>query len=293
MKPPAFIVLLLLAACFFTRPAAATTQSTFTYQGKLTDAGIPANGAYDFQFRLYNQAVGGTQIGSTVTNDALTVLNGLFTSDLDFGASAFDGSDRFLLISIRPGGSAGAYTDLASRQGVRPSPYAIHAGDSATVGGVSATNLVARADAEFIISPLLHERSVVLNHTLNENGTIDLTTTDHSSDRRVLFPLNLPDSLGNHPQKLKRVAFDYNTVRSTYAPVSITDVSVRMLNNSGGYTALYHDTTIRQSTAWTTVVLQPLVDVPITGSIILRIKMTFGAATDTFSVGTIKATVGE
>jgi hypothetical protein len=66
-----------------------------------------------------------------------------------------------------------------------------------------------------------------------------------------------------------------------------------MLNNSGGFTYLYRDTTVRQNTAWTTVVLQPMTDLPITGSLILRLRLTFGAAADTFSVGTIKALVGE
>jgi hypothetical protein len=286
-------IVILVGAMLLPSRLDAATPSSFTYQGRLADGGIPANAAYDFHFTLYSQASGGSQLGSVVTNDNLTVVDGLFVANLDFGSAAFDGNNRYLLISIRPAGSGSAYTDLGPRQSISPSPYAIHALDSASVGGVVATNVATRGDTELIISPLLHERSVVLNRTLNENGTIDLSTTDPSSDRRVLFPLNVPDSLSGHPQKLKRVTFDYNTVRTTAGAVSITDVSVRMLNNAGGYTALYHDTTLRQNTSWSTVVLQPLSDVLITGSIILRIRMTFSAAADTFSVGTIKATVGE
>jgi hypothetical protein len=49
--------------CFGTNQTLA--QSTaFTYQGKVTDNGAPANGSYDFAFRLYDSLSGGIQIGT-------------------------------------------------------------------------------------------------------------------------------------------------------------------------------------------------------------------------------------
>ncbi|PYS59102.1 MAG: hypothetical protein DMF74_22120, partial [Acidobacteria bacterium] len=87
--------------------------TVFTYQGRLSDGGAPANGAYDLQFKLFDTAStgAGTQIGSTITNSALTVTGGVFTTQLDFGASAFPGADRFLEISVRLAGS-GSFTVL-------------------------------------------------------------------------------------------------------------------------------------------------------------------------------------
>jgi hypothetical protein len=41
--------------------------TAFTYQGRLTDAGSPGSGTYDFQFILYDSAVGGSQVGPVVT----------------------------------------------------------------------------------------------------------------------------------------------------------------------------------------------------------------------------------
>ena len=39
----------------------AHAQTTaFTYQGKLTDTGIPANGQYDLKLQLFDAATGGT-----------------------------------------------------------------------------------------------------------------------------------------------------------------------------------------------------------------------------------------
>ncbi len=101
--------------------------NSFTYQGRLTDAGSPANGAYDLRFILYDAESGGSQVGSTVTREDVNVTNGLFTVDLDFGATAFTGDARWMEIAVRPGTSAAAHTVLSPRQTVSPAPYALFA----------------------------------------------------------------------------------------------------------------------------------------------------------------------
>ena len=78
--------------------------TAFTYQGRLVDAGNPASGVYDFQFRLYNAAAGGSQIGAMQAVDDITVSGGLFTVGPDFGAGAFDGQARWLEIAVRSPG---------------------------------------------------------------------------------------------------------------------------------------------------------------------------------------------
>src|SRR5689334_18330276 len=65
---------------------AASLGSGFTYQGKLLRGGAPANATCSFQFRLWNAATGGTQLGSTQTIPSVAVVNGLFTIVLDFGS---------------------------------------------------------------------------------------------------------------------------------------------------------------------------------------------------------------
>ncbi len=103
----------------------AAVGTAFTYQGRLTDGGNPANGTYDFQFKLFDAASGGTQVGSTVTVDDVTVTDGLFTVQLDFDSGAFDGNARWLEIGVRPGSSTGSYTTLSPRQALTPAPYAL------------------------------------------------------------------------------------------------------------------------------------------------------------------------
>lgn len=103
-------------------PLAATTRA-FTYQGRLTNGGVPANGIYDFTFILYDASVGGSQSGPVVTRNDVTVTNGLFSVTLDFG-DIFNGTQYYLDISVRPGASTGSYTTLTPRQPMTATPYA-------------------------------------------------------------------------------------------------------------------------------------------------------------------------
>jgi hypothetical protein len=77
----------------------ANAQS-FTYQGFLKDGGAPANGAFNLTFKLFDAASGGTQVGSTLTQNNVNVANGLFTAELNFGAGAFTSADRWLEVAV-------------------------------------------------------------------------------------------------------------------------------------------------------------------------------------------------
>ena len=108
-------------------PLAAPVGTSFTYQGQLMEDGEPADGVYDFQFMLYDEETAGSAVGSPVEVEDVVVTGGVFSTELDFGASAFAGEARWLEIGVRPGGSAGAYTTLDPRQKVTSTPYALYA----------------------------------------------------------------------------------------------------------------------------------------------------------------------
>ena len=124
-----------LLATFNLQFSTARDQGTaFTYQGVLSQNGVAINGSNDLTFTLYNAVSAGATVGaSNVVND-LVMSNGLFTVTLDFGAGAFDGSARWLQIAARPGLSLGAYTNLAPRTPITPTPYAMYAGGAALSG---------------------------------------------------------------------------------------------------------------------------------------------------------------
>jgi hypothetical protein len=138
-----------------------TLGTGFTYQGRLTDAGSPATGVYDFEFRLYSASSSGSQVGPTVTHDEVPMTDGLFTVELDFGNGVFTGDARYLAIAVRPGDSSGAFTALTPRQAITPAPYALHAINAWSLTGTRGTD------------PATHYLGTSDNHPLifKTNGT--------------------------------------------------------------------------------------------------------------------------
>lgn len=121
------LLLSLLIAASLVRGVAAPFGGAFTYQGRLTDAGAPANGEYDLRCILYNADVGGSQSGATLTNENVFVTNGVFTTALDFGTNVFTGQALWLEIAVRAGNSDGAFAPLDPRQPLTAAPYALYA----------------------------------------------------------------------------------------------------------------------------------------------------------------------
>ncbi len=116
------LTLALLAAL---STSAFALSNTFTYQGSLQDGAAPANGSYDLQFALQTQA--GVPVGSALLRDDVVVTGGVFTVELDFGAS-ISSADFQLQIGVRPGASAGAFTTLSPATKIAPTPQAQVAG---------------------------------------------------------------------------------------------------------------------------------------------------------------------
>jgi hypothetical protein len=113
--------------------------TAFTYQGRLQDAGISANGVYDLTFAVYDAPTGGSPMGVSNVFTDLPISNGLFTVVFDPGPGVFAGAARWLQIAVRPGSSSQAYTNLVPRQALSPSPYAIMAGNLS--GTIQSSNI--------------------------------------------------------------------------------------------------------------------------------------------------------
>ena len=161
--------------------------SAFTYQGRFTDGGTAANGTYEMQFKLFDGA--SNQVGSTITNAAIVVSDGVFTVQLDYGNAAFSGADRFLEIGVRPAGSGNSFTVLAPRQQLTSAVYAIRAGsataaDSATtatnstqLGGVAANQYVQNNDARLTDarSPTAGSTNYIQNSVGVQNANFNIS----------------------------------------------------------------------------------------------------------------------
>jgi hypothetical protein len=113
--------------------APAQIGTAFSYQGQLRADGAPLNGTADFLFRAYSAATGGTQAGPDTWRTNVAVDDGLFTVELDFGATVFAGSPRWLETWVRSPAGSGGMTLLAPRQELTPTPYALFATTAATL----------------------------------------------------------------------------------------------------------------------------------------------------------------
>lgn len=135
----------ILALLLFGLPNSLFAQGTsaFTYQGQLRDGGTNANGSYTMIFALYDSATNGTQIGLPSVNP-VTLVNGLFTVNLDFGPNSFDGNSRWLDITVQCATNA---ETLWPRVQVMPTPYALFASVAGTVtnGAISGAQLAPNA----------------------------------------------------------------------------------------------------------------------------------------------------
>ena len=149
-----FGILLVLAALAAT---AGAQSNTFTYQGRLTDNNLAAVGTYEMQFRVFDAAVAGNQlpVGTPVTlnftvagTNPVTVSNGAFTVQLNFGSGVFTGADRWLEISVRKPSDPPGFTLLTPRQPITSSPYSIKTLNANAADSLSSACVLCITDAQ-------------------------------------------------------------------------------------------------------------------------------------------------
>ncbi|MEP6902890.1 MAG: tail fiber domain-containing protein, partial [Actinomycetota bacterium] len=151
-----------------------SAQTTiFTYQGKLTDTGTPQS-IYQMRFELYNAVTGGTQIGATVTNPSVTVTQGVFTVSLDFGAAAFDGTNRFLEIAVRRN-AGDPFITLIPRQQISSSPYATRALNAAQANVALDSNKLGGVDSSEYVTTTSVGNLFIKNNTTQQTGNFNIS----------------------------------------------------------------------------------------------------------------------
>jgi len=89
------------------------------------------------QFTLYyvDTNLSYTIAAGPITNSAVSVTNGLFTTTLDFGGSVFNGNLIWLEIGVRTNGDTNGFAILSPMQVLTPTPYAIFANTASNLTG--------------------------------------------------------------------------------------------------------------------------------------------------------------
>lgn len=119
------IVSLLVGAAMFR--GGTPVDYTFTYQGQIRSAGALINGPVDLRITLWDSDVAGGQVGATNNYQAVPITDGRFALGLNFGATAFDGSNRWVQLEFRSPAGAGQYLTLTPRDKITATPYAMFA----------------------------------------------------------------------------------------------------------------------------------------------------------------------
>jgi hypothetical protein len=197
-------ILLIVLNIFFGCAMVEAQTAAFTYQGRLSDGAVTANGTYQMRFTLYSFATGGNQVTATLTNTNVSVVNGVFTVELNFPEpDAFGGNFRFLEIEVKKATDAG-YTKLSPRQPLTSAPYAIRAqtaltaqtsNNSLLIEGIPASQLVKEGDTRLTDerTPLAGSTNYVQNTTNLQaltNFNISGTGTANIFNARTQFNLN-------------------------------------------------------------------------------------------------------
>ena len=167
-----------LLICVSGGTAFGQSSTEFTFQGKLSDGGLPANGNYDIEFKIYDCATCNPQEGVDVFPITLMklnvpVTNGVFTVGLDYG-EVFNGPPTWIRIAVRPAG-VGGLTILDPRQKINSVPNAIRSLSTGTADeALNSAKLDNHLASEFVLDgdPRLSDaRPPTPSFTITGTGT--------------------------------------------------------------------------------------------------------------------------
>lgn len=112
----------------------AVLNSRISYQGVLTEGGVPVTGTRDLTFRLYSNATCATQVGGAISKPGVALTNGFFTVELDVDQALFNGQGLWLKVFV---GAAGL-----GCQELLPAPYALSLRPGAQMSASTSGNIL-------------------------------------------------------------------------------------------------------------------------------------------------------
>jgi hypothetical protein len=192
----------LLSAAAMEISAQSTPQTTaFTYQGQLNAGGTFPTGQYQFTFTLFDSFSGGAKVvGTSSIPRNIQVIDGLFTTDLDFG-QIFSGTQYWLDIQV--GTSTTNEEELAARQPINAVPVAQYALNSPAgkAGLVFAANVLSPPfGSSFFFPPNgSGDTSVGGNWIAFDQVSVPMPTAC-TFDRLYLYLSAVPQGLGGGGQ---------------------------------------------------------------------------------------------
>jgi hypothetical protein len=235
---------LLFVSLLLAGHTALAQDSAFTYQGRLTDGSTPATGTYELEFKLFDAASGGTQQPqpSPVTvqftgAQAVTVNNGVFTVQLDFGANAFPGAARYLEMGVRHAGDA-TFTTLSPRQVIAATPYAIRSVSAATAANFSGSMSgdVTGPQSATVVSSVGGESAV--------NVAGSAAAANNATNSNTANTIIKRDASGNFSAGTITASLDGNATTATTATTASTATTANTATTASGVSAAAGDSVV-------------------------------------------------
>lgn len=217
-------------------------SSAFTYQGRLEQSGQPYQGTIgSLRFLLYESATGSNSLGAFLAS-GVPVQDGVFTTEVDFGAGVFDGQERWLEIMVEG-------QTLSPRQRLSATPYSLQTRgitvDDALNVGIGTGTPLGRLHVEgpsgddaVIVPPgaisadeLLDEPGQARTETqqllyLSEYGTSMVTTSVYCPTNGFVLAMAEAEFVtGMEPGEISEVWFDIRPFGSTTTPARRFTVS--------------------------------------------------------------------
>lgn len=188
-----FLLLLLFAGVANAQPLG----TNFTYQGELQviealGETVPGNGQFDFTFTLFDGESTGNPVAAPFTIGDITVIDGIFTVDMDFGVEPYTGDQLWLQVAVRNGADTGPFTNLLPRQALTPAPFAILS-ELVSEGSVGELEVVP-SEVQLRVNEICPAGSSI--RAVNEDGSA-VCETDSDEQNLSLAGTNIIISNGN------------------------------------------------------------------------------------------------
>lgn len=165
--------------------APAIAQTSFVYQGRLTENGQAANGSYDLDFRLIDLFNAGNEVAQSCRVN-VPVIDGLFNAAIDLGPI---NRDLPYSVRVRARRSTGlacdnqtGYTTLQPDQILGATPRAIHAMNASSLSspdGSPATALQVGDEGTLIAYGNLQVNGGIGLGTFTPTGRLDMRSNDN------------------------------------------------------------------------------------------------------------------
>ena len=173
----------------------------FSYQGRLLQGGVPANGHYDLRFELFMSPTGLDSWATAITNTEVVVDGGIFTTFLDFETNVFSGC--WLQIGVRSAGVPTNFVNLYPRQPLTPAPFSIYTLKAESLIGPLPTSQLATNVARL-------DSDQTFQGKVTFNGEVAFSAKQMQRLWRVSIPFVTVTNAGNEPDFNGKGAVPYN-----------------------------------------------------------------------------------